>query len=193
MVKVGDRIKIIQMTGEAHYEGREGVVETIDSLGQLHGTWGGLAVIPEQDKFVVIKQKEHQQTSICVITGKEIIGDVHDAYPLAKGKCSTEANYTAVVPYRYFLTDIHKSKAMLLNTDDTITLVKPKDKYFSLKELQTYVQGLIEYYPKQIKDCYVICNEEGLLKAMPYNKLAKRILGVDLVGPVIVIPKDLID
>ena len=36
------------------YNGRSGVVEYIDSLGQLHGTWGGLAIIPETDEFEVI-------------------------------------------------------------------------------------------------------------------------------------------
>ena len=37
------------------YNGRSGVVEYIDSLGQLHGTWGGLAVIPGVDDFEVLK------------------------------------------------------------------------------------------------------------------------------------------
>ena len=36
------------------YNGRSGVVEHIDSIGQLHGTWGGLAVIPGVDDFEVI-------------------------------------------------------------------------------------------------------------------------------------------
>ena len=36
------------------YNGRSGVVEYIDSLGQLHGTWGGLVIIPETDEFEVI-------------------------------------------------------------------------------------------------------------------------------------------
>lgn len=34
------------------YNGRTGVVETVDSFGQLHGTWGGLAVIPGVDKYM---------------------------------------------------------------------------------------------------------------------------------------------
>ena len=50
-VKVGDKIRIIHLTGE---DGRKGTVEYIDAIGQLHGTWGGLAVIPEEDEFVVI-------------------------------------------------------------------------------------------------------------------------------------------
>lgn len=54
-IKIGDRIRIIHLEGEdERYDGREGVVEMIDSLGQLHGTWGGLAVIPEADSWVRI-------------------------------------------------------------------------------------------------------------------------------------------
>lgn len=54
-VKVGDKIRIIHLTGEnGRYDGREGSVKYIDTIGQLHGTWGGLAVIPEEDEFVVI-------------------------------------------------------------------------------------------------------------------------------------------
>lgn len=52
--KIGDRIRIINMEGEPQYTGKEGVVEHIDSMNQLHGTWGGLAVQPENDTFVVI-------------------------------------------------------------------------------------------------------------------------------------------
>ena len=52
---IGKKIRIIDMAGEPDYAGKEGVVERIDSLGQLHGTWGGLAVQPENDSFKVIK------------------------------------------------------------------------------------------------------------------------------------------
>lgn len=44
MVKIGDRIRIVNMKGEEHYKGLEGVIEFIDGINQLHGTWGGLAV-----------------------------------------------------------------------------------------------------------------------------------------------------
>lgn len=57
MVKVGDIIKIVEMLGEPRYTGKTGVVEHIDSLGQLHGSWGGLAVQPENDRFEVIGHK----------------------------------------------------------------------------------------------------------------------------------------
>ena len=55
--RVGDRIKIIELDDpyDKTYPGRIGTVEYIDSLGQLHGTWGGLAVIPEADLYEIVK------------------------------------------------------------------------------------------------------------------------------------------
>ena len=54
-VKVGDTILIIEMSGEPSYNVRVGKVKSIDDAGQLHGTWGGLAVIPEVDNFEIVK------------------------------------------------------------------------------------------------------------------------------------------
>lgn len=54
-MKVGDKIKIICMMGESRYSGRTGVVTHIDDMGQLHGTWGGLAIIPETDEYEVLE------------------------------------------------------------------------------------------------------------------------------------------
>lgn len=54
---IGKTIKIIRMddvyAGD-RYNGRTGVIEHIDSIGQLHGTWGGLAVIPGEDEFEIL-------------------------------------------------------------------------------------------------------------------------------------------
>ena len=61
-VKIGDTIMIIRMNDDGGkdlqarmYNGRSGVVEHIDSIGQLHGTWGGLAVIPGVDEIETLK------------------------------------------------------------------------------------------------------------------------------------------
>lgn len=54
--KVGDKIKIVSMTEEPHYNDREGIINYIDDFGQLHGTWGSLAVIPEIDVIKIIKE-----------------------------------------------------------------------------------------------------------------------------------------
>lgn len=59
-VKVGDTIRITRLDDpyDNTYVGREGVVEHIDSMGQLHGTWGGLAVIPGEDGFQILKRAD---------------------------------------------------------------------------------------------------------------------------------------
>ena len=55
-IEIGMKIKIIHLEGEnGVYDGREGVVEHIDSIGQLWGTWGGLAIIPDVDDFEILK------------------------------------------------------------------------------------------------------------------------------------------
>ena len=58
MVKVGDKIKIINMSGEPHYTGREGIVTHIDSKGQIHGTWGGCAIILGKDDIAIITRED---------------------------------------------------------------------------------------------------------------------------------------
>lgn len=58
MVEIGDTIRINYMEGEPDYTGREGIVKSIDDVGQIHGTFGGCAVIPGIDSFTVIKKRD---------------------------------------------------------------------------------------------------------------------------------------
>ena len=53
-IKIGDHIKILNMKGEPQYKDREGMITHIDDAGQIHGTWGGCALIPEIDTFILI-------------------------------------------------------------------------------------------------------------------------------------------
>lgn len=52
-VKPGDKIHIYYMDGEPHYSGREGIVRHIDDIGQIHGTWGGLALNSSDDWAII--------------------------------------------------------------------------------------------------------------------------------------------
>lgn len=52
--KIGDTIRILEMKGEPQYSGKMGVVDLVDDIGQLHGTWGGLAVQPENDTYEIL-------------------------------------------------------------------------------------------------------------------------------------------
>lgn len=58
LVEVGDKIRIIEMKGEPQYSGREGTVTSIDSIGQIHTTAGGCAIIPKYDTYEIIEKGE---------------------------------------------------------------------------------------------------------------------------------------
>ena len=63
-IGVGTQIRILHFNGEDDsYDGREGTIEYIDALGQLHGTWGSLAVIPGIDKFAVLLEADELSAS----------------------------------------------------------------------------------------------------------------------------------
>ena len=53
-IKIGDTIKIIKMEGEPQNTDREGVVTHIDDGGQIHGTWGGCAIVPGVDTYIIL-------------------------------------------------------------------------------------------------------------------------------------------
>lgn len=46
------------MDGEPQYSGKTGVVKHIDSIGQIHGTWGGCALVPDTDDFEIIEGED---------------------------------------------------------------------------------------------------------------------------------------
>ncbi len=58
MVEIGDTLRIDYMEGEPQYSGKVGTVEFIDGIGQIHGTWGGCAVVPNIDSYTIIKKKD---------------------------------------------------------------------------------------------------------------------------------------
>ena len=58
MIKVGDKIVIIQMDGKPHYSGKVGVVEHNNDIDQIHGSWGGCALIPGVDLFETTEERK---------------------------------------------------------------------------------------------------------------------------------------
>ena len=53
--KPGMKVRIIHLDDEDNrYDGKEGVIEYVDAIGQLHGSWGGLAIIPDVDEFELV-------------------------------------------------------------------------------------------------------------------------------------------
>lgn len=60
MVEIGDTLRIDYMEGEPQYGGKVGTVEFIDGIGQIHGTWGGCAVVPNIDSYTILKKRDEQ-------------------------------------------------------------------------------------------------------------------------------------
>ncbi len=58
--RIGDKIRIIHMDGEPNYTDKTGIIEKIDDAGQIHGSWGGCAVIPEWDQFEIIERHSNE-------------------------------------------------------------------------------------------------------------------------------------
>ena len=69
---VGTRIRIVRMEGEPGYAGREGRVTHIDDAGQLHGTWGGCALLPGRDTW--LKTGDDSMVGPTGIIGRERLG-----------------------------------------------------------------------------------------------------------------------
>ena len=66
--QIGQKIRINHLKNEdSRYDGKEGFITLIDSIGQLHGTWRGLAVIPEEDDFVILAPQKYRisVTEVC--------------------------------------------------------------------------------------------------------------------------------
>lgn len=131
----------------------------------------------------------------CIICGNEIKKYGNSPYPISKdGECCNECNLNAVVPYRIFLNSIEKKNiALLIKTDGTIEIVKPKEKYFSLKELQKCVDGYIEIGQQVFEEYLTVVNEEGLLLKLPFNNLFYQLYGIKFYGNVLICPLNIFE
>ena len=61
--QVGDTIRIIYISGIPGYSKKVGQVEFFDSMGQMHGTWGGWVVIPGEDIYEIVGEKNDEQNT----------------------------------------------------------------------------------------------------------------------------------
>lgn len=52
---VGQKIKIKYVEDEPAYTGKSGICNYVDDIGQLHGTWGGIALLPYIDEFEIVE------------------------------------------------------------------------------------------------------------------------------------------
>lgn len=126
----------------------------------------------------------------CGICGKEYTGEGNNPAPFKTEEVCEICNWNFVIPSRY---NIISKKAVLFTTTGYMLELKPKNNYFSLKELQSYAKGLIEFYPEKVNDNLVICNEEGLILGLKPNKLFEKYSGIRLVGDIVLCPNELLE
>ena len=127
----------------------------------------------------------------CDICHKEIKGYDCNAWPLSKGRCCQECDDKYVVPLRIFLSGAIKDQILILKAENSTFEFEAIDKELPLKKSQDIVQGYIELYPVKNPHFFFIVNEEGLLKKLKYNELAYRLFGLNVLGNMIVCPKNL--
>ena len=125
----------------------------------------------------------------CSICKNEISGYGHNAFPvIIGGQCCDKCNEKIVIPARLFFETIKKQDYAMLILKDEIRLLKPKKKYFTLKEKQKLVGGYITVVPSSFPGYYDVVDEEGDLKKLYFNKISYLMSGTDYVGNVLICP-----
>lgn len=85
----GTKIHIEIMEGEPQYANKDGIVEYVDDAGQIHGTWGGCALLEETDTFTVLerpKEKAYRATNIqWDVDEKEDLEELPDSMDIPQG------------------------------------------------------------------------------------------------------------
>lgn len=129
----------------------------------------------------------------CCICKKEIKGYGNNAFPAGNSTCCDECNIKVVVPYRLLLRNYEKEDTALLVTPNELKLVKPKDKYFTLKELKQSVNGYIELGMEVLPHFLTVVNEEGLIRKFKFNELAYHLFGIEVYGNALIVPKKIFE
>lgn len=78
--EIGDFVSIFEMVGEPQYTGATGVITHIDDAGQIHGTWGGCALIPEKDNFSVLHSNNKGENTMKITITQEITSKTKDEF-----------------------------------------------------------------------------------------------------------------
>ena len=115
-VEIGYTLRIYSMKGEPQYNNKVGIVKHIDDAGQIHGTWGGCALIPGEDKFEIVMDENKTATDKRIDTEKltKILRNVDDCHcnGICDNRCCKCAEYaSAKRAVDMGFGDIKKAKA----------------------------------------------------------------------------------
>lgn len=133
------------------------------------------------------------KTQTCSICNQDFTGFGNNPSPFSGERCCDSCNGKFVIPLRIYEITKNKTSAVLFKTDGTVQSIKPKDKYFTLDELQGLVGGLIELYPRRINGHLLVCNEEGLILNLKKNQIFFAYSEIQLVGNVLVCPEEIFE
>ena len=56
-LKVGQKIKILDMFSNTSYNNRVGIITRFGELGELYGTWGREPLLPNVDLFILVESR----------------------------------------------------------------------------------------------------------------------------------------
>lgn len=185
----GTRVVLVHMDDvQAPPKGTKGTVEGVDDIGSILVRWdngSSLNVVYGEDRVEIV---EH-----CCICGEEIDGYGNNPAPIAGKQCCDRCNNNVVVPYRVFLSNLGKNNCGLRVREKSLELITPKEKKFTLKELQAFVGGYIEEEVQIFKGYVTFADEEGKLKDKKFNELGYKLFEADLVGDFIIVPRTLVE
>ena len=56
-LKIGQKIKILDMYNNDSYNNRVGTITGVGELGELYGTWGREPLLPNVDLYILIESR----------------------------------------------------------------------------------------------------------------------------------------
>ena len=56
-LKIGQKIKILDMYSNTSYNNRVGTITGVGELGELYGTWGREPLLPNVDLYIIVESR----------------------------------------------------------------------------------------------------------------------------------------
>ena len=126
----------------------------------------------------------------CAICDKVIEGTGNNPSPFKRDVCCDECNESIVLQLRLFLSGNTKKQLLVITPYNDITFLEFDVDDVPLKDLQQLVDGYIELYPIDNEYFHFIVDEEGYIKDKAPNELAYELFGVQVLGNLVLCPKE---
>lgn len=153
--RVGDLIHITRMEGEPHYTGKEGTVESIDDIGQLHGTWGSLALIPGTDIFDKVEPSQQSTSDESVESTEESYVDRHNQEESSTENAEVYTEPSKEIPVEQCtkvnsITHTEDELQALEDQEEILKDLAPEEKYDIAEDLNEDVESDIQEFSDKV-------------------------------------------